>query len=382
MTAMREAMFEGMERNGITGEAAHIVFKKILAFASYGFPESHAYSFAYLVYASAFFKCHYPAAFTAALLRSQPMGFYSPQSLVADARHHGVQTRGVDIEASGAMAGLEIDHEHRAYTYRDRVPREQDAEGPCQEWTGAPQVQGECAQRGPAIRLGLESVRGISREQAQRIVDEREQHGRFTSISDLARRTHLTTRQLEALATSGALDHLAGSRRAALWAAGAAGASRHGTFPDLDIAQKAPTLPGMSTTELVAADTWSTGVSPTMHPMSLVSEQLEKEGIESIAQAKNRPHGTRTWTAGIITHRQRPATATGITFLGLEDHTGILNVVCSQGFWRSHRALLRTARAVRLRGVVEKNEDGVVSFLADAVQYQHLNATSTSRDFA
>ena len=154
-----------------------------------------------------------------------------------------------------------------------------------------------------------------------------------------------------------------------------------GTIPGLALAHNAPTLPGMSDAELMAADTWATGVSPTRHPFTLAREELLESSVLRIEDAKKVEHGTRVWTAGLITHRQRPATATGITFLGLEDETGILNVVCSHGFWRANRALLRTAPAVRLRGLVERNEDGVVSFLADAVEPQSLNATTTSRNF-
>lgn len=373
MTQMREDMFAGMAKNGITGEDAENVFRKILAFASYGFPESHAYSFAYLVYASAFLKCHFPAAFTAGLLRSQPMGFYSPQSLVADARRHGVLTRSVDIARSDATATLELDEEHRAYTFATRAH----ATSP----TSPIQVQGQDAAAGPAIRLGLSSVRGISLEQAERIVNERAYAGDFRSIADLARRTGVTTRQLEALATAGALDSLAPSRRAALWAAGVAGSIRTGTIEGLDVGHTAPTLPGMSEAELMAADTWATGVSAGTHPMALLRPDLDADAVESITKVREREHGTRVWTAGIITHRQRPGTATGITFLGLEDETGILNVVCSVGFWRAHKALLRTAAAVRLRGIAKKNEDGVVSFLADAVRFLPLGANATSRNF-
>ena len=372
MAAMRESMFEGMAANGLTPEQCELVYRKILAFASYGFPESHAYSFAYLVYASAFLKCHFPAAFTAALLRSQPMGFYSPQSLVADTRRHGVEVRGVDITRSDAWANLELDAEHAAYTFAARAKAHDGAH--------PPQVRGHEAARGPVIRLGLESVRGISRTLAKQICEERAR-APFRSIADLAHRTGLDTRQLEALATAGALDALAPSRRAALWSAGTAGAVKPGMIPGLAFAQKAPTLPGMSDAELVAADTWATGVSPARHPFTLARESAREGGVLRIEDAKKVAHGTRVWTAGIITHRQRPATATGITFLGLEDETGILNVVCSHGFWSANRALLRTAPAVRVRGLVERNEDGVVSFLADAVEPQSLEATTTSRNF-
>src|SRR5699024_1311789 len=160
----------------------------------------------YRVYASYCLKCHDPAAFRAALLRSQTMGFFSPQSLVADARRHGVLTRGPDVLASRARTDLETDAEHRGY--RIDPPREQ--------------VQGERAAAGPAIRLGLDQVHGLSTETAEEIVAERERGGPFASVPDLARRVRLTARQLEAIATAGALDQLASSRRQALWAAGAA----------------------------------------------------------------------------------------------------------------------------------------------------------------
>ncbi|PMC75900.1 error-prone DNA polymerase [Brachybacterium sp. UMB0905] len=364
MLALSDALFTGMARHGITGQDAQAIHRKLLAFASYGFPESHAYSFAYLVYASSYLKCHYPAAFTAALLRSQPMGFYSPQSLVADARRHGVVTRGPDVLVSRARTDLETDAEHAGY----RV----DPPGP--------QVQGEQAARGPAIRLGLDQVRGISTDTAQQIVTARERGGPFTSVPDLARRVRLTARQLEALATAGALDQLASSRRQALWAAGAAAQESPDTLPHLAVGAQAPMLPGMSDAELAAADAWATGITLDEHPMALVRAQLSAEGIRVITALQEVEDGSRHRVAGVITHRQRPATAGNVTFLSLEDESGILNVVCSQGFWVRHRALLRTARGVVLRGVVE-NRTGAVSLLADDVTALDLPAAGRSRDF-
>ncbi|WOO93918.1 error-prone DNA polymerase [Helcobacillus massiliensis] len=362
--ALRAAMFDGMANNGIDGEAAEMIYRKILAFANYGFPESHAYSFAYLVYASAFLKAHFPAAFTAALLRSQPMGFYSPQSLVADARRHGVVTLGADLHASDALTTLELTDDHRPYRF---APGEQ--------------VQGERAAAGPAIRLGLSSVRGISTAVAERIVDERAWGGRFASVIDLARRVRLSLAQLEALATAGALDEIAGSRRAALWAAGIAAHESPGTIPGVHIGADAPMLPGMSDAELMAADTWATGISPAEHPVALLRDALEADGVHPIARLRDHDHGTRLRTAGIITHRQRPATASGATFLSLEDETGILNVICSRGFWGRHRAVLRTCPAVVIRGRLEKSDEGVISVLADDVAAMPLGARSTSRNF-
>jgi len=364
MLELSDALFEGMARHGIVGEDADAVHRKLLAFANYGFPESHAYSFAYLVYASSYLKCHYPAAFTAALLRSQPMGFYSPQSLVADARRHGVLTRGPDVLRSRARTDLETDGEHRGY--RVDPPREQ--------------IQGEAARQGPAIRLGLDQVRGISTETAEQITKERERGGAFVSVPDLARRVRLSARQLEALATAGALDGLASSRRQALWAAGAAAQESPGTLPHLAIGAQAPMLPGMSEAELATADAWATGITLDDHPMALVREELTAEGVLSIAGTREAEDSSRIRVAGVITHRQRPATAGNVTFLSLEDETGILNVVCSQGFWVRHRALLRTARAITLRGIVE-NRTGAVNLVADDVASLDLAAAGRSRDF-
>ncbi|MDN5687639.1 MAG: error-prone DNA polymerase [Brachybacterium sp.] len=365
MLELSDALFAGMAHHGITGEDAEAVHRKLLAFANYGFPESHAYSFAYLVYASSYLKCHYPAAFTAALLRSQPMGFYSPQSLVADARRHGVLTRGPDVLLSRARSDLEIDAEHAGYRIGEE-PREQ--------------VRGEAAARGPAIRLGLDQVRTISTETAEQVVAERERGGPFTSVPDLARRVRLTARQLEALATAGALDALASSRRQALWAAGAAAQESPGTLPHLAVGAQAPMLPGMSEAELATADSWATGITLDDHPMVLVREELAADGVLSIAGTREAEDSTRIRVGGVITHRQRPATAGNVTFLSLEDETGILNVVCSQGFWVRHRALLRTARAIVLRGIVE-NRSGAVNLVADDVAPLDLAAAGRSRDF-
>ncbi|WP_114854775.1 error-prone DNA polymerase [Brachybacterium sp. YJGR34] len=364
MLDLSDALFAGMARHGITGEDAEAVHRKLLAFANYGFPESHAYSFAYLVYASSYLKCHYPAAFTAALLRSQPMGFYSPQSLVADARRHGVLTRGPDVLLSGARTDLETDADHRGY--RVDPPRAQ--------------IQGEAAAAGPAIRLGLDQVRTISTETAEAIVTERERGGPFSAVTDLARRVALSARQLEALATAGALDALASSRRQALWAAGAAAQESPGTLAHLAVGAQAPMLPGMSDAELATADAWATGITLDEHPMALVREQLTAAAVLAIGGTREAEDGSRIRVGGVITHRQRPATAGNVTFLSLEDETGILNVVCSQGFWVRHRALLRTARAVVLRGIVE-NRSGAVNLVADDVEPLDLAAAGRSRDF-
>ncbi|MGA8112468.1 MAG: error-prone DNA polymerase, partial [Actinocatenispora sp.] len=198
MTELRGRLYAGMARNGITGALADDVFTKLSAFANYGFPESHAISFAYLVYASSYLKRYYPAAFCAALLNAQPMGFYSPQSLVADARRHGVRVLRPDINRSDARAVLE--------GYRGAAPAP--ADGPAARW----------GEHGPAVRLGLSGVRLVSDPVADRIEGERRAHGPYRDLVDLARRAELSAAQLEALATAGAFDGLGMTRRQALWA--------------------------------------------------------------------------------------------------------------------------------------------------------------------
>src|SRR6516164_8233427 len=225
---LREAMMTGMAARGISDEVARDVYAKVLAFSSYGFPESHAISFAYLVYASAWLKRYYPAAFTAALLRAQPMGFYSPASLIGDARRHGVRVRGVDVNASGILATLETP----LHNDQPAMPRGPGAEGlrGTQEPAGAREripSGGHPVPGQPAIRLGLAAVRNLGTEPAARIVAGQP----YTGLEDFARRTGLPARALEALAMAGAFGCFGVPRREALWAAGAAATIRPGQLP-------------------------------------------------------------------------------------------------------------------------------------------------------
>jgi error-prone DNA polymerase len=201
MQALRQRLYDGMATNGITGPAADDIYEKINAFSSFGFPESHSISFAFLALASSWLKLYYPAGFLAGLLNAQPMGFYSPQTLEHDARRHGITVLGVDVNTSAAGATLEPT-DARGYT----------GPGPAQ----------------PAVRLGLASVRTISEDLATHIAGERDTHGPYTGMADLTRRIGLTTAQLEVLATAGAFDSLGLTRRAALWTAGSAASNRPG----------------------------------------------------------------------------------------------------------------------------------------------------------
>jgi error-prone DNA polymerase len=358
---VKEKLYAGMARKGLVGDAADAIYVKILSFANFGFAESHALSFALLVYASSWFKLHYPAAFLAGLLRNQPMGFYSPQSLVADARRHGVTVLRPDLQRSRATADLEVCEQSS-----DDDPHRHDA--------------------GLAVRLGLDAVRGIGTEVAERIVAERTRTP-YADITDLSRRAGLNSRQLEALATAGAFECFGLDRRGALWQAGFEEDDRHlaGSTPR----PAPPPLPAMSEEQLTLADLWATRISPERHPVEHLRADLEAVGIRTVSGLAQVEHGRRVHVAGLVTHRQRPGTAMGITFLNLEDETGMLNVVCSVGVMRAHRQAARNRVAVVIRGRLER-QDGVTNLVADRVEPLDtvvpgagaaLQARQSSRDF-
>ncbi|MBL3733241.1 error-prone DNA polymerase [Mycobacteroides abscessus] len=343
MERLRARFYEGMQNlHGITGEKADRIYEKLYAFANFGFPESHAQSFASLVFYSAWFKLHHPAAFCAALLRAQPMGFYSPQSLVADARRHGVTVHGPDVNASLSYATLE--------------------------------------NQGLEVRIGLGAVRHVGAELAQKIVEERKAHGPFGSLLDLTGRIQLTTPQVEALATGGALGCFGMSRREALWVAGAAAAQRPDRLPGVGVSSRIPGLPEMGEVTRAAADVWATGVSPDSYPTQFLRARLNAMGVVPAKGLFGVPDGSRVLVAGAVTHRQRPATAAGVTFINLEDETGMVNVVCSVGLWARYRKLAVTARALIIRGQVQ-NASGAISVVADQLRPLDLQIRSTSRDF-
>ncbi|MEU8243812.1 error-prone DNA polymerase [Actinoplanes missouriensis] len=361
MERIKARLYEGMAANEITGELADDLFHKLSAFASYGFPESHAMSFAYLVYASAWLKRYHPAAFCAALLNAQPMGFYSPQSLVDDARRHGVEVRRPDINRSDAAATLETTPESR----RKSEPGE-----PPHAW----------GLRGPAVRQGLSSIRTIGTDLAGRIEKERRDNGPYRSMTDLARRTGCSTAHLEALATADAFAGFGLSRREALWAAGAASQDKPDRLPGTVTGIEAPMLPGMSEVDVLVADVWATGLSPDTHPARFLREQLTASGALPISALPRVEAGTRIRVGGIVTHRQRPATAGGVTFVNLEDETGMLNVTCSPGLWQRYRRVARSSTALLVRGRLEKVE-GVLNLVADRLEEVTPPVKPASRDF-
>src|ERR1700761_6516707 len=343
MQRLRGRFFDGMRRmHGADDEVIDRVYEKLEAFANFGFPESHSLSFASLVFYSSWFKLHHPAAFCAALLRAQPMGFYSPQSLVADARRHGVTVHGPCVVASLVHATLE--------------------------------------NSGTEVRLGLGGVRHIGDDLAEQMVEKRKARGPFASLLDLTSRVQLSVPQTEALATAGALRCFGMSRREALWAAGAAATQRPERLPGVGSSSHIPSLPGMSEVELGAAEVWATGISPDSYPTQFLRSDLDEMGVLPADALLLVPDGDRVLVAGAVTHRQRPGTAQGVTFINLEDETGMVNVLCAPGVWARHRKLANTAPALLVRGQVQ-NASGAITVVAERLGRISLAVGSRSRDF-
>jgi error-prone DNA polymerase len=349
MEKMRARLYDGMMERGVTGAVADQVFDALAAFANFGFPESHSVSFAHLVYSSAWLKLHYPAAFTAGLLNSQPMGFWSPQSLVADARRHGVAVCRPHVNRSEVGASL------------------------------------ECGARGgrddPVLRLGLASVRGVGEATAERIVAGRP----WAGGEDLVRRAGVGRAQLETLAAAGALDDeeraTAGSRRRLLWAAGAAAQGTPDRLPGIVVGAEAPPLPEPSPYDSVGDDLWALGLAPERTAMHLARERLEAMGVVVATDLPGCTDGDRVTVAGAVTHRQHPETARGAVFVNLEDETGHVNVVFSRGAWARWKPVALHAPVLLIRGRLQLGQ-GTVSLTAERVEALRVGtAVPASRDF-
>ena len=338
MAAICAKLIEGMKSNGIAEETALRIYNQINAFADYGFPESHAASFALLVYASAFLKHYYAPEFTAAILNAQPMGFYAPGTLIEDAKRHGVQVRPVDVRHSRWDATLEREAE------------------------GSP---------APAVRLGLRSVRGLG-PKAKEIFESALAAGPFASIEDFARRTRFDQRTLRQLAEAGAFDGFVPDepdlrkRRAALWEVldalrGDAGPLAPRRRRDVGTAARTAGLPMMSPGELTEADYRMTGISLNGHPMSHLRPLLAPNGVRTARQlVTDGKDGERIAGAGLVICRQRPGTAKGFVFLTLEDETGTVNVVVTPKRFERQALLISTTPLLLVRGTLQV-EQGVVN---------------------
>ncbi|MEV1129613.1 error-prone DNA polymerase [Agromyces sp. NPDC049794] len=393
---LRSKLYAGMAENGIALDVADSIYEKIEAFANFGFAESHALSFGLLVYASSWLKLHYPAAFLAALLRAQPMGFYSPQTLTADARRHGVEVLRPDILRSGVSAGLEA----VGAASGDGGRVDDSALSGWREPTGmatcidpvqppigafhrdAPDRSAEHRRDGAfAVRLGLADVSSIGTAVAERIVAEREARGPYRDMADVARRAGLNAEQLEALAAAGAFDGFGLQRREALWLAGEAAQDREEYLAGSVVVVQPPLLPMLTDAEQVIYDLWATGISPDDHPVRHIREGLDERGAVRIDRLRDLESGRRIEVGGVVTHRQRPATASGITFLNLEDESGTLNVIAGVGVWNRYRRVAREAPAMIVRGILERSPEGVTNLVADRFERLMMSAPAKSRDF-
>jgi error-prone DNA polymerase len=326
----RERLLEGMRARGYPQEFAQRIYQQMLGFGEYGFPESHALSFALLVYDSAWLKCHEPAAFTCALLNSQPMGFYAPAQLVRDARAHGVEVRPVDVCVSRWDAMLE---------------RRADGE--------------------PALRLGLRLVKSLSQAGAERLIAARSMRP-FASIEDLAARAGLDRGDLEALAAAGALAALSGNRHLAFWEV--AGTER--PAPLVPVSERSgseaegrPLLSAPTEGQAIAADYDSLGLTLGRHPLALLRKRLSAAALIPANELIAAGHGARVRTAGIVIMRQRPATASGVTFLTLEDESGQVNVIVWESVGREQRRPLLESRLLEVHGELQ-HQDGVTHLIA------------------
>jgi error-prone DNA polymerase len=340
MMKLKSRFYAGMAQNGITGAAADQLFDALAAFANFGFPESHSVSFAHLVYCSAWIKVNYPAAFLVSLLNAQPMGFWSTQSLVTDAKRHGVVVLRPDVNASRVGASLE----------------------------GSPDE--------PLVRLGLSDVRSIGTDLAERIVAG----APWSDSADLVRRAGLQQQHLEALAATGALDGFGASRRALTWSAGAAAQAMADRLPGVVTGQVAPDLPATSDLERVADDLWSLGLTTEATAMELVRGSLNERGVTR-ASALASVEATRVMVAGVVTHRQHPETANGAVFVNLEDETCHENVIFTKGAWARWSKVAGLAPALIIRGSLERGQ-GIVTLVAEHVEALALGATvPSSRDW-
>lgn len=331
----RDKLIGGMLQRGYSQEFAQQIFQQIQGFGEYGFPESHAASFALLVYVSCWLKHHHPAAFACALLNSQPLGFYSVSSIVQDARRHGVEVLPVDVTVSEVDSTLER-HPVRAAGAMARGPIS------------------------PALRLGLHMVKGLKVYSSKRVIDARN-ISNFTSTEDLARRARLDRHDLSALAAADALSSLAGHRREALWETLAVDEATRLDLPATRVPPPQLALPTEG--EEIVADYETTGLTLRRHPLALLRERLRKQRIRTAEEVSSSRNGQLIRTAGIVTCRQRPATASGVIFVTLEDETGYVNLIVWNDLADRQRRELIGSRLLAVNGEVQR-EGRVVHVLA------------------
>ena len=371
MERLHQRFADGAAARDVPPDVIEIIWEKLAAFASYGFPESHSVSFAYLVYASSWLKRWYPAAFCAALLDAQPMGFYAPHTLVQDARRHGVEVRTPDLNRALRTATLEPRRSASAAevpqwcaSMRHPRPRRGAARGGAEH--RAPEDVGEAGAGGAAghlLRAGDRTGPGRPRSRPG---------GPMSTRRTWPAGCRSRCRSWRRWPPRGPSTASACPRREAIWAAGAVaqvGTDRHGAqrLPGIVTGVSAPPLPEMTGDEWARADLWATGVSPEGHPTRFIREHLDSIGVVTATGLAGVEPGERVLVGGVVTHRQRPATAGGTLFVNLEDETGLINVVVSKGCWIAHRRVARSAPAMLVRGRLERSE-GVTNVIADRLE--------------
>jgi error-prone DNA polymerase len=359
----QQKMIDGMLANGYTQKFAERCFNQIKGFGEYGFPESHAASFALLVYASAWIKRYHPAAFCCALLNSQPMGFYAPAQLVRDAKEHGVQIRPVDVNHSEWDCTLETaDEPANVLPMMDK-----------RTW----------GHGGPAVRLGLRMVKGLQSAPAQRIAQCRRDYGSFASIDQFHRATKLSIAAITRLSEADAFASLAKSRRVALWDTLALPEERQPLAITMAVDTSSPSLLPMTLGQEIDADYGTTGLSLKGHPVQLLRMELNKRNVISAAEVWNRPHGSWIKIAGIVTIRQRPGTAKGIVFETIEDETGIVNLIIRPDVYDRYRSAARHASLIQADGYVERHGQvqHVMAMRLHDLSELLANCSLRSRDF-
>jgi error-prone DNA polymerase len=356
MRAVVARLRAGMDSNGIVGQAQDDIVQGITSFALYGFPESHAASFALIAYASAYLKAHHPTAFYLGILNAWPMGFYHPATLVKDAQRHGVEVRPVDVQASG---------------YRSHWEDREIQEGQRDPRTGTVPPAG-------AIRIGLRFVRGL-RGKAAKVIEEERLRKPFASVDDLAWRCGLQANELDTLAETGALAGFGLTRRAALWQVARAARPAGPLLDELEDAEPSP-LPEMTPVEETMAD--YSGIQLTLgpHPMAYLRPQLDEKGVVSAAGLESIPSGQRVRTAGSVIVRQRPGTAKGLLFLTLEDETGMSQAVISADLLRENRKLIVGSPGLIVEGILQKR-DGSISVKGEKFWSLKKIAAVPSHDF-
>jgi error-prone DNA polymerase len=320
---------EGALARGVDEKTARAVFDKLLGFAEYGFPKSHAAAFAVLAYQSAWLKRYYPAEFYCALFNAQPMGFYAPHVFTNDAKRHGVGVLNPDINLSGARCTVE--------------------DGP----DGS----------GDAVRIGLAYVRGIGERAAQTVAEERRRNGPYGSIWEMMSRTQLPQTAVENLASVGAFESFTANRREPMWEAGLVSRPRDGQLSlSLPIEQDMVELQDMSPWERMAAEYGNLGLSPGYHPLAFVRRALH-EGVVSSRHLEHLPDGTELEIAGLVVCRQHPTTAKGFVFLLLEDEFGLANVIVKPQLYEGSRSLIRGEPLLLVRGRLQRR-DGITNVVA------------------